>query len=77
MPPPSRSAVQQIDVESLDDAALKDAAASSAKATLNAFQNVGKLFSVRGQLPGAADRAEASKLLSEATNTRQLYARTR
>ena len=52
VPPPSRSAVQQIDVESLDDAALKDAAASSAKATLNAFQNVGKSLLAFGQLPG-------------------------
>jgi hypothetical protein len=70
VPPPSRSAVQQIDVESLDDAALKDAAASSAKATLNAFQNVGKsLLAFAGNFQASADRAEASKLLSEATNT--------
>jgi hypothetical protein len=54
----------------LDDAALKDAAASSAKATLNAFQNVGKsLLAFAGNFQASADRAEASKLLSEATNT--------
>ena len=70
VPPPSRSAVQQIDVESLDDAALKDAAASSAKATVSAFQNVGKsLLAFAGNFQASADRAEATKLLSEASNT--------
>ena len=63
--------VQQIDVESLDDAALKDAAASSAKATIGALPERREIFiSVRGQLPKLWPiRAEASKLLSEATNT--------
>ena len=41
VPPPSRSAVQQIDVESLDDAALGRGRVVG-QSQLNAFQNVGK-----------------------------------
>ncbi|KAH8045378.1 hypothetical protein JL722_14273 [Aureococcus anophagefferens] len=68
--PRDRDGVAVLDLESLDEAGLKDAVASSASATASSFAALGKsLLAFGGAVAASGDAKDARKLLGAASNS--------
>ena len=68
--PRDRDGVAVLDLESLDEAGLKDAVASSASATASSFAALGKsLLAFGGAVAASGDAEDARKLLGAASNS--------